>query len=96
MMVGTANNCNSPRETEVDFNGEIDSRMTQDTGATREPHTCRLFISEKRVTTWSRLGRAARSSFGVISRVTLSAVTSLLLIGAFVVPHARAQGTTAV
>ena len=29
-------------------------------------------------------------------RVTLSAVTSLLLIGAFVVPHARAQGTTAV
>ena len=55
-----------------------------------------MSTSKKRVTTWSRLGRAARSSFGVISRVTLSAVTSLLLIGVIVVPHARAQGTTAV
>ena len=93
--MGTAKNCNSPRETEVDFNGEIDSRMTQDAGATGS-HTRVDFLSKKRVTTWSRLGRAARSSFGVISRVTLSAVTSLLLIGVIVVPHARAQGTTAV
>ena len=45
-MVGTAKNCNSPRETEVDFNGENDSRMTQDTGATREPHTCRLYVEK--------------------------------------------------
>jgi len=67
---------------------------------TLEPHGSHtrvaFYRTKKRVTTWSRLGRAARSSFGVISRVTLSAVTSLLLIGVIVVPHARAQGTTAV
>jgi len=41
---------------------------------------------------WRALGRAIRDNPALVSPVTVGTLTSLLVVGAFVVPQARAQG----
>ena len=45
---------------------------------------------------WRALGRAIRDNPALVSPVTVGTLASLVIVGAFVAPHARAQGTTAV
>ncbi len=41
---------------------------------------------------WRALGRAIRDNPALVSPVTVGTLTSLIIVGAFVAPHARAQG----
>ena len=41
---------------------------------------------------WRALGRAIRDNPALVSPVTVGTLTSLIIVGAFVAPLARAQG----
>ena len=71
--------------------------MTQRLGPITAATHVATFAIETRKSAWSAsmwraLGRAIRDNPALVSPVTVGTLTSLLIVGAFVVPHARAQG----
>jgi len=71
--------------------------VTQGVGPLTAATHVAIFAIETRKSAWSAsmwraLGRAIRDNPALVSPVTVGTLTSLIIVGAFVAPHARAQG----